>query len=291
MTKSIIASLLIAVSLFGGSITGHSQEVNKPDNKPKIQHHFGYKPDSAGIKHKVSIVNNRKVAFAKIAPSVDLTPLMPPVYDQGQLGSCTGNGCAAVFEYDTYKLSKTWFMPSRLFIYFNERVLEGTVSQDAGAQIHDGITVMKKWGVPNESLWPYNPAVFAKAPPNSAYSEATAHKVIQDYTLDASNGGLQLKQALTSNYPIVFGCTVWNGLENITPQNYILPMPKPNEQPIGGHCMVIVGYNGKGQYIVRNSWGPGYGHNGYLLIPAAYIENPNISSDFWVVDSVNISSR
>ena len=61
-------------------------------------------------------------------PKVDLRPHCPPVYDQGQLGSCTGNAIAGAVQFDREKQKlKPDFVPSRLFIYYGERVIEGTV--------------------------------------------------------------------------------------------------------------------------------------------------------------------
>ncbi len=80
---------------------------------------------------------------------MDLRPECPSVYDQGQLGSCTGNGIAGAIEFDQKKQGTAEYTPSRLFIYYNERVIEGTVNQDAGAQIRDGIKAVVKLGAPS----------------------------------------------------------------------------------------------------------------------------------------------
>jgi len=57
---------------------------------------------------------------------------MPPVYDQGQLGSCTAQSVGAILEMDEVKQREAGAAtPSRLFIYYNERAMEGTVSEDA----------------------------------------------------------------------------------------------------------------------------------------------------------------
>ena len=102
--------------------------------------------------------------------SVDLSKKCPPVYDQGQLGSCTANAIAAAIEFD----QKKRFVPSRLFIYYNERVIEGTVASDSGAQIRDGIKSVATQGVPPETDWPYKIAAFDQKPPAKAYSDAKA---------------------------------------------------------------------------------------------------------------------
>ena len=68
----------------------------------------------------------------KLPSGVDLRSRMPPVYDQGQLGSCTANAICAAIGFDL-----PGFVGSRLFVYYNERVLEGTVNTDAGAFLRD----------------------------------------------------------------------------------------------------------------------------------------------------------
>src|SRR5450432_2708498 len=96
--------------------------------------------------------------LAKLGPlpaKADLTKLCPPVYDQGQIGSCTANAIAAALEFDRDKQKLADFMPSRLFIYYNERAMEKTTGSDAGAQIRDGIKSVGKQGVCPETEWPY----------------------------------------------------------------------------------------------------------------------------------------
>src|SRR6202035_4840424 len=107
-----------------------------------------------------------------LPPSIDLRSECPPVYDQGQLGSCTGNGIAGAIEFDQRKQKNKQFTPSRLFIYYNERVIEGTVSQDSGAQVRDGIKSVATIGAPPEKDWPYNIKEFADTPPAPAYAAA-----------------------------------------------------------------------------------------------------------------------
>jgi C1A family cysteine protease len=253
------------------------------DAPHRHKHHYGWKGDAPGI-HKVNAIHNPRIAFAQVAQSVDLTPLMPEVYDQGQIGSCTGNGSAAVWDFDNAKTNGGHFYgPSRLFIYYNARVIEGTPDQDSGAQIHDVISALLKQGTPSETEWPYNVDAFAQKPSDCAYADALTHRATHAYSVDNDGGGLQIRQALSAGYPVVFGCSVYDAIESLTPQDYKLPMPQGDS--VGGHCMVIVGYTVDGFYIVRNSWGMGYANRGYLLMPRAYIEG-QWASDFWVIDSV-----
>src|SRR5215475_7686356 len=75
-----------------------------------------------------------------LPPHVDLRPQCPPVYDQGQIGSCTANAIGAAHQFSQIKQKLTSpFVPSRLFIYYNERSIEHTTGSDSGAQIRDGM--------------------------------------------------------------------------------------------------------------------------------------------------------
>lgn len=129
--------------------------------------------------HRDQLYSAPVTALQALPPQVNLTPRCPPVYDQGQLGSCTANaiGAAVEFEQMKQKLAAV-FVPSRLFIYYNERVMEGTVDADGGAQIRDGIKSVAKQGVCPEPEWPYNPAKFKTKPPKRCYSDALKHRVV-----------------------------------------------------------------------------------------------------------------
>jgi len=225
--------------------------------------------------------------FPKGLPiSVDLRPSCPPIYDQGQLGSCTGNGIAAAIQFDLHKQRTTEFIPSRLFIYYNERVMEGTVPEDAGAQIRDGIKSVATVGAPPEKDWPYNISKFAKKPPTKAYKDAkkdlvTAYsRVTQDIT--------QMKGCLADGYPFVFGFTVYESFESDqVAQTGVVPMPSSREKVVGGHCVVAVGYDdSKRVFYIRNSWGTGWGLHGYCTMPYEYLISPHLANDFWTIRSV-----
>jgi C1A family cysteine protease len=225
--------------------------------------------------------------FAKGPPkSVDLRSKCPPIYDQGQLGSCTGNGVAAVVEFDQRKQGIKEFIPSRLFIYYNERVIEGTVNQDSGAQIRDGIKVVATLGAPPEKDWPYDISKFADKPPAKAYSDAKKD-LVKIYSRVAQNI-TQMEGCLADGFPFVFGFTVYDSFEGAqVAQTGVAPMPQPGENVVGGHCVVAVGYDSvKRVFIIRNSWGTKWGMKGYCTMPYEYLVSPQLASDFWTVRSV-----
>ena len=239
------------------------------------------------------VVDDRDFKFSatglesKTATLVDLRPLMPPVYDQGQLGSCTANAIAAAFEFDQMKqkLPHVW-RPARLYIYYNERVIEGTVSTDSGAQIRDGIKSVNTQGCCSEDLWNYNIAEFATKPPPACYTEGATH-LCTSYESVAQDLN-EIKTALASGFPVIIGFTVYTAFESQeVASTGVLNMPAANESVLGGHAVLVVGYDDSQQrFIVRNSWGPNWGMAGYFTMPYAYLTNPDLASDFWALNTV-----
>jgi C1A family cysteine protease len=179
------------------------------------------------------------------------------------------------------------FIPSRLFIYYNERAIEHTVNSDSGAMIRDGMKSVAKQGDCPESLWPYDISNFTAKPSAECYSEALKDKVVQYQRLVQNPN--QMKGCLSSGYPIVFGFTVYESFESSqVSRTGVVPMPAHGEQVLGGHCVVTVGYDDAQQrFIVRNSWGTSWGMNGYCTMPYAYLIDPNLSSDFWTIRLVS----
>ena len=211
----------------------------------------------------------------------------PQCYDQGVLGSCTANGIAYCYQYDELKQKQAdVFMPSRLFIYYNERLIEGTVAEDAGAIIRDGIKVMNRYGVCPEPMWPYVIDRFAELPPIECYTRAKQCTCVAYYSVKRSINSI--KTALLSGFPIVFGFDVYESFESIT-KTGLMPVPAANETLLGGHCVVAVGYDDAkhgGSLIVRNSWGPSWGDNGHFYMPYSCISG-NMTADFWVMSKIS----
>jgi C1A family cysteine protease len=222
----------------------------------------------------------------QLPPKVDLRDLCPPVYDQGQLGSCTANAIGGALEFDQMKQKETAFTPSRLFIYYNERVIEGTVDSDSGAQIRDGVKSVNKQGAPPESDWPYDIAKFKDKPPQKAYDDAKQHEAILYQRLTPTLG--QLKGCLAEGFPFVCGIVVYESFESQdVASTGQVPLPQAGEQQLGGHAIVAVGYDESQQrFIMRNSWGTSWGMAGYFTLPYPYLLQGTLSSDFWTIRSV-----
>lgn len=220
----------------------------------------------------------------KLPAKVDLRQRCPAMENQGNLGSCTANALVGALEFLERKASprKPPVDLSRLFIYYNERVIEHSVKQDSGAMIRDGIKTLAKQGVCPESMWAYNIAQFAKKPPAACYI-AAVHHTIGSYQRLATTD--EMRACLADGYPFVFGFTVYESFESQTvAKSGVVNLPANSERVIGGHAVCAVGYDDKsGRFIVRNSWGVDWGRKGYFTMPYAYLGNRELSDDFWVV--------
>lgn len=243
---------------------------DKPDNRDQI-----YTP---------------KLTLESLAPSVDLRNNCSAIEDQGQVGSCTGNAIAGIVEYLCRRAKKNTDV-SRLFIYYEERALEGTTNSDAGAYLRDGIKVLNKRGAPTETLWPYNERKVLSRPTQAAYVNALTRRAVS-YQRCANFAAV--KSAIASGYPVTVGFTVYESFESLTDlwwtPNGSGMMPYPNintEQVLGGHAVVLVGYNdATNSFIARNSWGTSWGKSGYFYMPYTVVQDSNLTYDFWIITSI-----
>ncbi len=211
--------------------------------------------------------------------------------------SCTANSIAGAIQFDRLKLKEAPdFIPSRLFIYFQERSMENTVALDAGAAIRDGIKSIATLGVCPETDWPYlaTPADPATNlfPPGSppvtrpsakSYTDALQHTAISYARVQQSYS--QLRGCLAQGYPFVFGFSVYSNIYDANGDPVIdLTMPSSQDQMLGGHAVLCCGYSDATRmFTVRNSWGSAVQDKGYFYIPYGYLTDENLASDFWTI--------
>ena len=250
----------------------------------KIQR-YGWKRDS---------LDRRDQYLATAAPRVVLptafdlrsTGFLPPVYDQGQLGSCTANAIAAAVDFERKKQGEAFLTPSRLFIYYNERVIEGDPLQDNGAEIRDGIKSVASQGVCSEAEWPYVESQFAVRPTVQMYADATKFTTLQYSAV--TQDPYFIKHCISMlGRPVVFGFSVFDEFESDdVAASGVVPMPADASAPIGGHAVQAVGYSDPVQrFLCRNSWGASWGLGGYFWLPYAYMLDPTMANDFWVIQA------
>jgi C1A family cysteine protease len=221
---------------------------------------------------------------APLPSKVDLRGGCPEVYDQSELGSCTAQALGGCDHFNLLLKKVHGWSPSRLFIYYNERVLEGTVKEDSGAEIRNGIKAMARWGVCAEACCPYIISKFKNKPAAKCYTQALQNKIVEYRKLDNTQIDA-LKACLAEGRPFAFGFVVYESFESDeVAQTGKMPIPQPHERPLGGHAVMCVGYDDEMEcFIVRNSWGSGWGDKGYFYMPFSIMTSLQMCDDFWVI--------
>jgi len=253
-----------------------------------VTQRYGWIPDLADQRDLIYVAPDEVVRALPAA--VDLRPHCPPVFDQGSLGSCTANAIAGAIAFEQRKLDTPQrFTPSRLFIYYNERELQGTVNADTGAPLREGMKAVNRVGVcpedqPEETAnWPYIPTQFAERPPAGCYTAARHVRALSYRRLRHSSE--MLKSCLAEGYPFVFGISVYESFEGPqVKQTGMVELPTAGERLIGGHAVMAVGYDDARKVLIaRNSWGTAWGDQGYFYLPYDYVFARRLARDFWTI--------
>lgn len=229
-----------------------------------------------------------------VPPQVDLRPFCSPVENQLDTSSCTGHAIIGAVEIDeNFIRQASPGMPfvnySRLFVYYNERLMEGDVGEDGGASIRDGIKSLQTYGVCEESYWPFSESNVLLKPSMEAYQAALKHNSVTYESVPQSLDAILHCLAFT-NRPIVIGIDIFESFESdAVAATGVVLMPGPYEKCLGGHAVLIVGYDMASQtFIVRNSWGPDWGDQGFFHLPFQYVLNTTLSEDLWVIEQIAV---
>jgi C1A family cysteine protease len=262
--------------------------------KRKSKHLLNRKKDKRDSRDKLYHAHFRAQPQQPLPSKVDLMSNVPVILNQLDIGSCTAHGLAGnlhflqVQELKAKQLNQpqeygTHFTPvSRMMIYAGERMIEGTLSSDDGAQIRDGVKYLANFGVCAESIWPYNKSLLHRQPSKAAIAAAATHKISSYYRLTSLD---DMKHCLAAGFPFVFGSYLVESFESEqVAKTGIVPDPQPGDQEIGGHCMYVIGYDDEKQaFHVVNSWGKEWGDNGTCWMSYHYLSNPNLTDDIWTI--------
>ena len=254
--------------------------MNKPN---KVQSWYGWAPDRPDQRDKLYAAI--AAPPARLPPAVDLRSDCSAVENQGALGSCTANALVGNLEFLETQAGLPPIDLSRLFIYYNERAMEGTVNEDAGAAIRDGVKSLVNLGVCAEQKWPYVITKFSAKPPAACYQAGLKHQITSYHRILTLQ---EMRQCLAEGFPFVFGFTVYESFESpAVAKTGTLNLPKPKEKTLGGHAVMAVGYHDDAKrFTIRNSWGADWGQQGYFTMPYAYLDNRNLSDDFWTIRGI-----
>jgi len=268
---------------------------------------MGYLPELADIrdftiKSKEIVKILESTGVLKAAPSmpssVDIRQYCAPIENQGTLGSCTANAGVGLLEYFERKSFGKHIDASRLFLYKVTRDLM-QVTGDTGAYIRNTLGAIALFGVPPEKYWPYDIAKFDIEPSAFLYNFAEVFKGLQYYRLDPPGATLAsvlatIKAWIAAGFPSEFGFTVYSSISQAATTGKI-PFPCAGEKVLGGHAIDAVGYDDNmkitnsncnltttGAFLIRNSWGTGWGAAGYGWLPYDYVLK-GLANDWWTL--------
>jgi len=213
------------------------------------------------------------------------------VYDQGSLGSCTANAfCAAYRIMCNVNNINKGFIPSRLYFYYHERLLEGTVLTDSGADVIDGTRYTEAYGICSETDWPYNISKFAVRPPAICDINAKKYRITSYNTIKIDNNLINnIKYYITKNQPVLIALLVYSSFESqLVAKTGLVPIPDTKkEKCLGGHELCLIGYDDtKKLFTVLNSWSANWGDRGLCYIPYNYISDPHLGLEFTIFSVV-----
>jgi len=246
-----------------------------------------------------------------IPTKVDLRNDAPEVFNQLELGSCSaqvGVATMMMLESKAKNVSIDQIETlSRLFLYYQERLMEGNVNEDSGATMRTICKTLSKVGVCEEKLWPYITNKFTEIPSQEAMNNANNHKVRSYKSLTSLN---EIRQYIAvKNLPVMIGMEIYPSFESDeVAKTGLVSLPKKGEENLGGHAVLVVGYDdnftfsnnnqckvlskivrfvkgnrNKGALIVRNSWSDLWGDKGYFYLPYEFILK-NFAFDFWTME-------
>lgn len=288
----------------------HLQKFGGPNHQKEEKALSPERAENKGFFKFIGVLGKKpKPAPKRVLPTqVDLSSYCT-IFDQGELGSCTGNAIAGCFyarqaiefqdldkKVHTLPQIKAKLAPvSRLFIYYKEREMEGTVNEDAGASIGDGMYVQYKYGAPKESQWPYDISKFTVAPPESVVAAAKENRDLDGVShdeIDTSKATVinAMRHSLANKQPLVLGILLYSSFESdAVAKTGHVPMPNTRrEELLGGHAVLAVGYDDKQKrFKIANSWGTGWGNNGFFTLPYDYFKpNYRLASECWQMGTV-----
>ncbi len=206
-----------------------------------------------------------------------------PNLDQGGLGSCGPNSAALLLAFNQFAAGPTAVLPARLLIYYFTRVLMGTTAQDSGVDNRTMLKALSKYGWCDEKLWPYTISKYRTKPTASAVTAAAKQKIVAYHAVEQTLDAMRL--CLVDGNPFIFGFSVYESFESAAVEKTgDVPMPGTREAMLGGHDVLIVGYDDASRrFTFKNSWGEAWGAKGDGTIPYEYAADPDLAGDFWTI--------
>lgn len=260
------------------------------------EHAFGWHPSPPDHRDRLYHLEEPVKQAHQLPAKFDLWPNVPPIWDQGQLGSCTAHGSLRAFMTEGIRQGLDLPMLSRLMQYWDTRNLEGTTATDSGGTVRDAVKALATVGVAPESVWPYNIDRFAQRPPAIAFQDARSTMALKYQSVRVGVGGAPMRTAVSNGLAIVFGFSVPESFEDGSwkPATEVLPLPGPRESFIGGHCVAVTGYDftctefPEPFFLIDNSWSANWGTAGrFRMSWQWFTPQYGLATDLWVLTQVD----
>jgi len=236
-------------------------------------------------------------------PMKDNRQFCTEVNDQGDLGSCTANAGCSMYEFLNKRHKKKYTKLSRRFLYKLTRKLMGEEGVgDSGAYIRTTLQALALFGVCPEDWFPYDISRFDDEPDTSSYIYSQSFQATKYFRLDKADTPedklAYIKTFIIAEYPIEFGFNVYQSYKQAFVNGGCFPYPTPNEDIVGGHALMLCGYDDnkvikndndpsgntftQGAFMIQNSWGYDFGELGYGWLPYQYLLK-GLADDFWSI--------
>lgn len=226
--------------------------------------------------------------------AIDNSKFFKPISDQWSLPACVGNANADALEAatvaDLVSKGKTLEQAlaevpelSRMFVWWNARnMMDPPKQKDAtsGTYNRHAMTSLSMFGCSPEKYWPYDPALATTRPSITSFRYARRFVSGNFYainTTDMNKRSEQVIKALKANQNVVFGTALPTDFGKY--EDGVIRRPRLTK---GRHAMVICGWNGRDAFKIRNSWGTGWGEDGYGWIHEDYLTWTKTKS-LWVL--------
>ncbi|MFN3313824.1 MAG: C1 family peptidase [Hyphomonas sp.] len=238
------------------------------------------------FEERPSAAPSLSVPDIRLPERVDLRPHCSPVEDQKRTNSCVAQAVVGAMEFHQIKARRPLTDLSKLFVYYNARTLSNANGADVGSYIHHGMASLLAYGACEERLWPFQEAMVTTRPTEAAYANGRDYEATQ---YARTPRGVPALAAVAHGLPVVFGMFAPGEYYQVAHETG--RMPKPDEvetqRPPAGHAMLIVGYDlAERLYLVRNSYGAGWGQGGYCWIPFETIDFWSVDTDFWAIGAI-----
>ncbi|MHB0858478.1 MAG: C1 family peptidase [Anaerolineae bacterium] len=221
------------------------------------------------------------MSLASLPAVVDLSGGLPPVGSQGSQGSCVGWALGYYYKTFQERVERGWDVsaPSQQFspaYVYNQRTTS-SCSTSSGMSYWDGFSILRDKGAATLSAFPYNPADGCTQPSQAVRDVAWNYRSesFANIFSGAGNGNVDaLKNLVAQGQPFAIAVPVYTSFYRVSYNDPVVPRPAANETFYGGHAMLVVGYDDHwGGFKVVNSWGSGWGRNGFAYLSYDFVQN------------------